>query len=293
MTGFAAATGGFQDWTWTWDLRAVNGRGLDLRIRVPEWIAGLEAALRAPLQAGIARGNVTLSLRLTRAGEAGEVQINPGMLARVLDQVAAVEEAAMARGVNIVAPSATDILGQRGVLDARAPETEDTAPLRDALVADLPPLIEAFNGMRSAEGTALAAILSGQVDRIADLTREARAICDGRRDHMAAALREQLARVIDNADAPDPDRIAQELALIAVKADITEELDRLDGHVAAARDLLGEAGPVGRKLEFLTQEFNREANTLCSKSQFAPLTRLGLDLKSTIDQMREQVQNVE
>ncbi|WP_099823417.1 YicC/YloC family endoribonuclease [Oceaniglobus indicus] len=293
MTGFAAATGAFQDWSWTWDLRSVNGRGLDLRLRVPDWIEGLEPALRTPLQKSLVRGNVTLSLRVTRAGDTGETQLNADALERVLAQIVAVEKAAMDAGVNIVAPSATDILNHRGVLDARASEQADTTRLRAAIVNSLPALIAAFNKMRAAEGTALAAILTAQIDRIADLTGEARAICDGRRDSMAEALRAQLARVTDNVDTADPDRIAQELALIAVRSDITEELDRLDGHVAAARDLLGEAGPVGRKLDFLTQEFNREANTLCAKSQYAPLTRLGLDLKTTIDQLREQVQNVE
>ncbi|WP_102107210.1 YicC/YloC family endoribonuclease [Oceaniglobus roseus] len=293
MTGFAAATGAFQDWSWTWDLRSVNGRGLELRLRVPEWIEGLETALRPALQSAIARGNVTLNCRVLRSTEAVEGQINPAALERVLDQVAEIENAAMARGVSIVAPSATDILSQRGVLETRAAETADTAPLRAALLDGLPALLDGFNAMRAAEGNALAAVLMGQVDRIAALTAEARGLCDARQAQMAAALRDQLAKVMDNTEGADPDRVAQELALIAVKSDITEEIDRLTAHVEAARALLAEEGPVGRKLDFLTQEFMREANTLCAKSQHAPLTRVGLELKTTIDQLREQVQNVE
>jgi len=147
--------------------------------------------------------------------------------------------------------------------------------------------------MRRSEGAALAAVIAGQLDRIAALTAEAADLAEARKDAMAETLRQNLARVMETAETADPDRVAQELALIAVKTDVTEELDRLVAHVAAARTLLAEDGPVGRKLDFLTQEFNREANTLCSKAQSAELTRAGLDLKATIDQMREQVQNVE
>ncbi|WP_226782241.1 YicC/YloC family endoribonuclease [Oceaniglobus trochenteri] len=293
MTGFAAAQGAFSDWSWSWDIRSVNGRGLDLRLRVPDWIEGLETEIRPLLQGAVARGNVTLSLRVVRAGQAAGVRIDAEALARTLDQIAAVEEAAMARGVNIVAPSATDILSQRGILEAPSSEAEDTAPLRKALVADFPALLADFNAMRAREGAALHGVLTAQIDQIADLTQEAGALGAERADRMAAQLRENLARVLDNSQGADSDRVAQELALIAVKADITEELDRLRAHVEAARELLADDGPVGRKLDFLTQEFNREANTLCSKSQHPGLTRVGLALKTTIDQMREQVQNVE
>jgi uncharacterized protein (TIGR00255 family) len=188
--------------------------------------------------------------------------------------------------------SAADVLAQRGVLAAGEPET-DSAPLLAALKDDFESLLEAFGAARSAEGASLGAILAGQVDRIAALAQEARSLAEARRDQAATALREALARLLENAEGIDEARVAQELALLAVKQDVTEELDRLDAHVVAARTLLAEEGPVGRKLDFLMQEFNREANTLCSKAQSAALTRLGLDLKVTIDQMREQVQNVE
>ena len=293
MTGFAAAQGDFSQWSWVWDIRSLNGRGLEIRLRVPDWIAGLEGDIRQSIQGSVARGNVTLSLKLSRASAAPIQQINADALAQTLAFVAQIETAAMDHGVNIVAPSATDILSQRGILEAQNDAGEDTAPLKLAILTQLPKLLAAFNAMRAAEGRALHDILMGQVDRIADLTQEAQALCAGRADEMAASLRSNLAKVLDNTEGADADRVAQELALIAVKSDITEELDRLAAHVGAARDLLAGDGPVGRKLDFLTQEFNREANTLCSKSQNAALTRVGLELKTTIDQMREQVQNVE
>ncbi len=218
--------------------------------------------------------------------------VNPAALAAVLGALKLVEQTAMALDVSLSPASTAEVLAQRGVLGGPAAEADNSALLA-ALLADLPDLLAAFNDMRQAEGRALAAILSAQIDSIARLATGARALAEARRGQAAAALREGLARILENAEALDEARVAQELALMAVKADVTEELDRLDAHVASARALLAEQAPVGRKLDFLMQEFNREANTLCSKSQSAELTRLGLDLKVTIDQMREQVQNVE
>jgi uncharacterized protein (TIGR00255 family) len=160
-------------------------------------------------------------------------------------------------------------------------------------MADLPPLLEAFSTARAAEGAALAAVLGAQIDLIAALTADAAIEAALRREAMGQTLRDSLDRVLANTAGLDETRLAQELALIAVKADVTEELDRLTAHIAAARALLADPGPVGRRFDFLTQEFNREANTLCSKAQSIALTRIGLDLKTVMDQMREQVQNVE
>jgi uncharacterized protein (TIGR00255 family) len=188
--------------------------------------------------------------------------------------------------------TAADLAGMRGVLEAGAGD-DDTAPLLSALTAQLPELLASFNDMRAREGAALADVLADQVARIEALTAEATALVDARAEAQSETLRTALARVMENTDGADEDRVAQELALIAVKTDVREELDRLVAHVAAARDLLQGDAPRGRKLDFLMQEFNREANTLCSKAQFAELTRIGLDLKAVIDQMREQVQNVE
>jgi len=162
-----------------------------------------------------------------------------------------------------------------------------------AIKGEFAGLISAFIGMRADEGTALAKVLGEQLGHVGDLTRQAADLAEARKDTMAAALKVNLARVMDNADGADPARVAQELAMIAVKSDVTEEIDRLHTHVGAARDLLAAGGTVGRKLDFLMQEFNREANTLCSKAQSSELTAVGLELKAVIDQMREQVQNIE
>ncbi len=295
MTGFAARKGQGAGHGWAWDLRSVNGKGLDLRLRVPDWIDGLEAALRTELGRALGRGNVSLSLKVARDGAAeGEaaLSVNPTVLGAVLRALGEVENAAMGAGVTLAQATAADVLAVRGVLDSSSAD-EDTAPLRAAILADLPALLADFNAMRAAEGAALQGVIAAQLDRIDALTRAATVESEARRDATATALRDALAKVIANADGVDEARLTQELALIAVKNDVTEELDRLTAHVAAARDLLAEPGPVGRKFDFLMQEFMREANTLCSKAQALALTRIGLDLKTVIDQMREQVQNVE
>jgi len=292
MTGFASAKGEHAPWRWGWELRGVNGKGLDMRLRVPDWLEGLEAALRAELAKSVSRGNITLSLRLTRGDEAGELALNPATMSVVLDALEAIESEAMARGMTLAPSKASDLLPLRGMLEAGMVE-DDTAPLLAAIRAEFAPLVAAFVQMRADEGVALAQVLDEQLQRVEALTTQAAGLADARKDTVAAALKVNLARVLDNTDAADPDRIAQELAMIAVKADVTEEIDRLGAHVGAARDLLAKGGTVGRKLDFLMQEFNREANTLCSKAQSSDLTAVGLELKAVIDQMREQVQNVE
>lgn len=291
MTGFAAARGQGAGATWSWDLRGVNGKGLDLRLRVPDGIDGLEAAIRADLGRALARGNVSLTLRVARDGEGdGAMHLNAVALQAALRAFSDVEQAAMAAGVTLAQPSPADVLALRGVLDTGVAEA-DPAPLRAAILTDLPGLIGAFQDMRRSEGAALHALIAGQMDQIAALATAAKAAAEARRPAVQLALQQAIARVV--ADSIDPARLAQELALLAVKADVTEELDRLDAHITAARGLLAEAGPVGRKFDFLMQEFMREANTLCAKSSDITLTRIGLDLKVVIDQLREQVQNVE
>ncbi|SMC44093.1 YicC/YloC family endoribonuclease [Primorskyibacter flagellatus] len=292
MTGFASGQGSAGRYRWTWEIRSVNARGLDLRLRVPDWIEGLETALRACLGKAVKRGNITLNLRLQADEGAAPQQLNADQLDATLTALAEVETRAMDRGITLAPATATGILALRGILDNSTTDT-DTAGLRDTLEADFIPVLKSFCAMREAEGEALQSILTAQIDQIKLLTGEAETLGEVRRKDMAARMKTALSRALDNTDGADPDRVAQELALIAVKADVTEELDRLHAHVAAARDLLASDGPVGRRLDFLTQEFNREANTLSSKAQFQPLTRVGLDLKTVIDQMREQVQNVE
>jgi len=297
MTGFASAKGHGLGHTWGWDVRSVNGKGLDLRLRVPDGIDGLEPALRTELSRVLQRGNVSLTLKVVRdtsadPGDTEALRVNDAVLRSVLAGLAQVEAAAMGSGMTLGQATAADVLAVRGVLEAGPPEP-DTAPLRAALLADLPAVLADFTRARAAEGAALARVIAAQLDSIASLTANAATEAAARRDTAAVTLREAVARIMTSAEGVDQTRLAQELALLAVKQDVTEELDRLAAHTDAARALLADAGPVGRKFDFLMQEFMREANTLCAKSQALTLTRIGLDLKTVIDQMREQVQNVE
>lgn len=293
MTGFAARDGAGAGWRWTWEVRSVNGRGLDLRFRVPDWPPEVEARARAALQGKVSRGNVTVSLRLMQEDEATQPQLNPAALEAALALAATVEARATNAGLTLAPMTAADVLGMRGIVEASSGDTQDPASVRDAVMADFDALITALVEMRSAEGATLEGVLRGQVDAIAATVQAARDIAGPRSAHLMQSFHDALARVADRLEPPDAQRVAQEIAALAVKADVTEELDRLEAHVASARGLLDGPGPKGRKLDFLTQEFNREANTLCAKAGYAELTRLGLDLKHTVDQMREQVQNVE
>ena len=293
MTGFASRKGAAEGWSWGWDLRAVNARGFDLRTRLPDMVEGLEAGVRAALKPAIERGNVNLSLKLQRDAGAGPAPIDRKALAAVLATIRQIEETALGEHDLELAPTtAAEIMAMRALGDSGL-EAGEQAALRTALLADLDALIADFNAMRTGEGAALAGVIAEQLGRIETLTARAAEAAEARRGKLADTLRENLARVLENSDGADADRVAQELALLAVKTDVTEECDRLAAHVAAARALLQGGGAVGRRLDFLTQEFMREANTLCSKAQSRELTQIGLDLKAVIDQMREQVQNVE
>ncbi len=295
MTGFAARRGAALGYAWMWDLRSVNGKGLDLRLRLPDWIDGLEPLVRAAFGPAITRGNVSLSLKVSRDPAAvadATLRLNRPALTAALQALAAVEACAMASGLTLAQPNAADVLALRGILDTSTGD-EDAAPLRAALVADLGVVLSDFTAARQSEGAALSAVLTGQIDRIAALTAAAAEEILAHADHAATSLRASLAKLLEASEGLDETRLAQELALLAVKADVTEELDRLAAHTDAARALLATDGAVGRKFDFLTQEFMREANTFCSKSPSLAMTRIGLDLKTVIDQMREQVQNVE
>lgn len=292
MTGFAGGKGEAEGYTWAWELRSVNSKGLDLRFRVPDWIEGLEPQLRALTSKSVTRGSMTLSLRVQRLEEAASLSLNHATLDAVLAAVAEVEQKAMDQGHTLSPSNATDVLSVRGVLETSNTDG-NTEALSKALVKAYPALLKSFIEMRQSEGASLETLMIAQVQEIADLTDKAGDIAEQRKAEVAETLRGNLKKVLDNADGFDETRVAQELALLAVKSDVTEEIDRLKAHVVAARDLIKKGSPIGRKLDFLMQEFNREANTLCSKAQNVELTRVGLDLKAVIDQMREQVQNVE
>ena len=295
MTAFATqqgnATSEAGETSWVWEVRSVNGRGLDVKIRLPDGTPGLEAAVRTAAAEYVNRGNVTIGLRLQRAQADGTLQIDPVRMDLILEALDTVQDRAFDKGVTLGQPTAADVLAQRGVLVNG--QVADSADLLAPLTADLHVALAALKAMREAEGATLLSVLTDHVDQIEDLTAQSVLAAKDRTVAVKTQLADALARVMDNATGADPDRVAQELALLAVKSDITEEIDRLGAHIKAARDLLAEGGPVGRKLDFLTQEFNREANTLCSKAQDVALTQIGLALKAVIDQMREQVQNVE
>ncbi|MGR3839074.1 MAG: YicC family protein, partial [Cognatishimia sp.] len=218
--------------------------------------------------------------------------LNAAHLSDVLAALEEIEDQAMAKGLSLAPSKSSDIIGLRGVFEASSHD-KDTKALAAEILNQLPNVVVDFRSMREAEGATLSNILENQVVEIEALTAQAAETAEQRKDQMQETLRKNLARVLDNSDGADEARVAQELAVIVVKSDVTEEIDRLIAHVKAARDLLAKGSPIGRKLDFLMQEFNREANTLCSKAQNVDLTRIGLDLKTVIDQMREQVQNVE
>lgn len=292
MTAFASRVGALGDSTWSWELRSVNGRGLDLRVRLPEGFSVIEVAGRAALKKQINRGTLTLNLRLSQGDQKADLSVDPTQLDAVLRALDTVQDRAFEIGVTLAQPTAADVLMQRGVLVAGQP-AEQSDDLAKALQTDLTALIADFVAMRVAEGAALHDIIAGQIDQIADLTVQATAAASARQADVQTNLTVALQRVLHDLADADPDRVAQELAVLAVKSDVTEELDRLRAHVAAARALLASGAPAGRKLDFLAQEFNREANTLCAKAGAPDLTAIGLDLKAVIDQMREQIQNVE
>jgi len=290
MTGFATLSGQLDGVGWAWEIRSVNGRGLDVRLRLPEGADALEPAIRAAVPKRLARGNVSLNLKLSRTGDDGTPVLNYNNLEAVIDAAAQARTIAEASGLEVQPTSVGELLTQKWVWDTGQAVDQSWV---EAAKAQIPEVVEMLVNARRAEGLAIFSILSGQVDTAENLSKNARMSSDTRNARTGGALREKVLAVLEITDLADENRLAQELALLAVKADLTEELDRLDAHIIAARALLAEKGPIGRKFDFLMQEFNREANTLCSKSNDTDLTAIGLELKVVIDQMREQVQNLE
>ncbi len=290
MTGFAQTAGAAGDYSWSWELKSVNSRGLDLRCRLHGGLDALEVAARAAATKRFHRGNVTMNLAMNRPGATAEIRINEDVLGAVL--AAAAE---LAKRIDAPPPSVDGLLAMRGVLETV--EREDSEAERKTLEAGvLATLDEALDGLatdRASEGRRLDGIVAGQIETIAELTAAAGQLAAVQPAALKARLQRQVAALLDNADGLAEDRLLQEAAVLATKADVREELDRLAAHVDAARELLADQGAVGRRLDFLAQEFNREANTLCSKSQDAALTKVGIELKTVIDQFREQAQNIE
>ena len=290
MTGFARSAGGSDGLVWAWELRSVNGRGLELRLRLPPGFDALEAGLREAAGKSLKRGNVTANLTVKRDETA---KLTPDTAA--LHQVMALALDLASRIPGAPPPRAEALLALPGVLRAAA-AVEDVASgpaqiaaVRQGFVAAL----EALAVSRQGEGARLAGTLAGLLDEIAALRDRAAAEAADQPAAHRARMMESLREMLREAPSLPEERIAQEVALLAARSDVREELDRLDSHIQAARALLAEAAQVGRRFDFLVQEFNREANTLCSKSASVALTATGLKLKATIEQLREQVQNIE
>ena len=290
MTGFARVDAREDGISLTWELRSVNGKALDLRFRLPQGYDRLEPLARQVMQRGLTRGNVQATLSLTGKGLAGQPAVNEAFLELLAGLARRLEER-----FGVAPASADGLLALKGVLEL--PDAGDSEEVRVAIeslaLASLETAVAALVEARAGEGSAIGALLSSQVDAIAALT--ARAEADPSREPAAirARLAEQVALLAGAAAGFDEARLHQEAAILATKADIREEIDRLKTHVASARALIREGGPVGRKLDFLAQEFNRESNTLCSKSNAGSVTAIGLELKAVVDQFREQVQNLE
>lgn len=289
MTGFARMDGAHEDWRWTWELKSVNGRGLELRCRLPLGFDSIEPELRKCAKTKLSRGSVNVNLTLHSEKAEARYRVNDGALA---DAIAMVEQI---RVKLECAPSrAETILALRGVMELAEEAENDEArqSLSVALLSSFDKVLDRLVSARQSEGAALLKILRAQFDDVDRLTKDAAKQAAAAPAALQKKIADQLHELLAGAKIPE-ERLAQEAALLALKADIREELDRLASHVAAGRTLLVENGPAGRQLDFLTQEFNREANTLCSKASDMNLKRVGLELKKVIDQMREQVQNIE
>lgn len=288
MTGFSrtgGVTGGSQ---FHWELRSVNGRGLDVRVRLGSGYDHLEPAVREAVAKVMTRGNIAVTLAIESANTGGVVRINEETLAVVL---AAVDRLRARTGFGH--PQPEGVLALRGVLEVGEAHAVTPDVTTAPILAALAEAIAALDAARRDEGLRLAAVLAGMVDTIDHLVARIAALPSRRPEAVRARLAEQVQRLMGTASAFDVDRLHQEAMVLATRADVEEEIKRLGAHIGAARDLLGDPAPVGRRLDFLTQEFNREANTICSKSGDIDMTQLGLALKAVIDQLREQVQNIE
>ena len=289
MTGFARASSSHDGQAFAWELKSVNGKALDLRLRLPTGFDHLDIPARQALAQVLKRGNVQVNLSLTETGGATKLTINRDVLQTYVALAKDLQKQVGGPDVSVEA-----LLSMKGVVEMAATTTDETVlAARDkAILKSLDEAIVALAAARLAEGAKLSAIIAAQLDQIAELHKRATANPSRKADAIKARLREQVASLLE-AGMMDEQRLTQEAAILATKADIQEELDRLGAHISAAKLLLTSKEPVGRKFDFLAQEFNREANTLCSKANDAGLTQIGLDLKTVIDQMREQVQNIE
>ena len=290
MTGFAATSGEVDGIDWRWDVRTVNGRGLDMRLRLPPGFEHVEPVAREQISKVIKRGNCQINLQVRRVSGGTDLQINDAVLNRILALVGQVRQSG-----DIDAPRADGILALKGVIEVSEPA--DSADQSDkyggALLAGLSDALTSLDEVRQHEGFELVRSLTDQLNEVSSIVAAISELPTRSREAQLERLRGQLERLLETGIELSSERLHQEAALLVTKVDIREEIDRLNAHVEAARGLIPDEGAVGRRLDFLAQEFNREANTVCAKSSDIETTRLGLELKAVIDQFREQVQNVE
>lgn len=289
MTGIAALSGAVGPYDWSMELRGVNNKGLDIRARVPDWLVGLDQFVRKAIAAEVARGSLQFSLKVSLSEGTVQRQIDLVKLEQILTNAAHLAMLAKDKGLDFAPIGLSDISSQNGFMDFDSGDMAK-AELMQKVVAELPTIIAQLQASRQAEGQALHAVLEAGVVEMERLLQLANKAIENRADEFETNFKAAIVRLKQDIE---PSRLAQEMAILAVKSDVTEEIDRLIAHLAAARALLASHEPAGRKFDFLMQEFNREANTLCSKSNSKSLTAIGLEMKVLIDQMREQVQNVE
>ena len=290
MTGFARSHGASGPYTFEWELKSVNAKGFDLRMRLPPGWDELEAFAKKRAGEVLSRGTVYANLNVKRTGAASTIRINEEVLAGIV-KVAGV----LAGKIDAVAPSIDGLLSIKGVIEVVEPESsedEDKAAKAAAAAAFDQALLDLVE-MRQREGVTLGQILSQRMDELERLAQRAEAAPGRKPEAIKARRAEQIAALLETSDRFDPDRLNQEALLIAAKADIREELDRIASHISQTREMIGKGGPIGRRLDFLAQEFNREVNTCCSKSNDLELTNTGLAMKNVVEQFREQVQNLE
>ncbi len=290
MTGFARSHGTSGPYAFEWELKSVNAKGFDFRMRLPPGWDDIEVTARKRATELLSRGTVYANLSVKRTGAASVVRINDEVLSSILKVAAEIS----AR-TDAVAPSVDGLLGIKGVIEVVEPESDEAElqAARAAVTAAFEQALQSLIDMRKREGTALGQILAQRMDEIERLAKRAEAAPGRKPEAIRARIAEQVALLLDTSDRFDPDRLSQEAIMIAAKADIREELDRIASHIAQTRELLGKGGAVGRRLDFLAQEFNREVNTTCSKSNDIELTNTGLEMKNVVEQFREQVQNLE
>jgi len=290
MTGFARSHGASGPYTFEWELKSVNAKGFDFRLRLPSGWDDIEAVARKSAAAVLSRGTVYANLNIKRTGAAAIIRINEEILASI---VAVAGDLVTRTGA--VPPSVDGLLAVKGVIDVVEPDSDETEIelSRAAVLASFEEALRGLVDMRRREGAALGDILAQRIAEIEGLARRADAAPGRKPEAIRARLAEQIALLLEASERFDPDRLSQEALMMAAKADIREELDRITAHVAQTRELLGKGGAIGRRLDFLAQEFNREVNTTCSKSADLELTNIGLEMKSVVEQFREQVQNLE